>query len=236
MGTSEQVRSGRRLRAEPDHFGIVLLMLVAAYVLSVLSSSSLARVVVGALYVGALVYAVRASDPGPRLRRVLWVVVVGGAVAIVAAALLLHHADASGVIDCVLVLVLLSALICMLDRILTSRDVTARLIAGALSAYLMVGMIFASIFGVLAWVQGDFFASGQDPDAASLQYFSFVTLTTLGYGDLTAVSNAGRGLAALEALIGQVFLATLIARLVGSFRRPTAPETRPVPPEESDRT
>lgn len=234
MTTNEHLRGTTRLRPEPDHFGIVLIMLVVAYVLSVLSGSNLARVVVGALYVGALVYAVRASDPGPRLRRVLWVVVVGGAVAIVGAGLLLPDDDASGVIDCVLVLVLLSALICMLDRILTSRDVTARLIAGALSAYLMVGMIFASVFGVLAWVQGSFFAGGEEPNAASLQYFSFVTLTTLGYGDLTAAGNAGRGLAALEALIGQVFLATLIARLVGSFRRP-APVT-PAPREESDPT
>jgi hypothetical protein len=234
MSTRDHLRGTTKLRPEPDHFGIVLLMLVAAYVLSVLSSSSLARVVVGALYVGALAYAVRASEPGPRLRRVLWVVVVGGAVAIGTAALLLPHDDASGVIDCVLVLVLTSALICMLDRILTSRDVTGRLIAGALSAYLMVGMIFASVFGVLAWLQGSFFASGQDPDAASLQYFSFVTLTTLGYGDLTAAGNAGRGLAALEALVGQVFLATLIARLVGSFRRPAA--STPQPPEESGPT
>ncbi|RHA41618.1 potassium channel family protein [Cellulomonas rhizosphaerae] len=234
MRTSEHLRGSTKLRPEPDHFGIVLLMLVVAYVLSVLSSSNLSRVIVGALYVGALVYAVRASQPGPGLRQVLRVVIVGGAVAIVGAALFLPHDDASGVIDCVLVLVLLSALICIFDRIITAQDVTGRLIAGALSAYLMVGMLFASVFGVLAWLQGSFFANGQQADAESLQYFSFVTLTTLGYGDLVTVSSAGRGLAALEALVGQVFLATLIARLVGSFRRPTP--TRRQPPEDSDPT
>jgi voltage-gated potassium channel Kch len=61
-------------------------------------------------------------------------------------------------------------------------------------------------------------------NAQTLQYFSFTTLTTLGYGDFTAAGSLGRALAVLEALAGQVFLATLVARLVsayaGSRRRP----------------
>jgi hypothetical protein len=73
-------------------------------------------------------------------------------------------------------------------------------------------------------VSGPFFAGGQPVNSQTLQYFSFTTLTTLGYGDFTAAGSLGRALAVLEALAGQVFLATLVARLVsayaGSRRRP----------------
>lgn len=235
MMRPSDLRTSAHLRAEPDHFGIVLVLLVAAYMLFVLSDSTLARVIVGALYVAALVYAVRASQPGRKLQLTVRVIIVGGAVSIVVAALVLSDEDAAGVIDAVLALVMFSALLCVLDRLLTAQDVTARLIAGALSAYLMVGMCFASVFGVLSWLQsGPFFVNGEAAHAEALQYFSFTTLTTLGYGDLTAVSSAGRGLSVLEALVGQVFLAVLIARLVGSFRRPAA--VTPPRQEDSDPT
>ena len=56
--------------------------------------------------------------------------------------------------------------------------------------------------------------------AGTFQYFSFVTLTTLGYGDFTAAGNGGRALAVIEALAGQVVLATLVARLVSAYRTP----------------
>ena len=52
----------------------------------------------------------------------------------------------------------------------------------------------------------------------TFQYFSYTTLTTLGYGDYTAVANSGRSVAVMEALSGQIFLATLVARLVAAFR------------------
>jgi len=52
----------------------------------------------------------------------------------------------------------------------------------------------------------------------TFQYFSFTTLTTLGYGDYTALENSGRAVAVMEALTGQIFLATLVARLVAAFR------------------
>ena len=69
---------------------------------------------------------------------------------------------------------------------------------------------------------GDFFAHQQPANTQTFQYFSFTTLTTLGYGDFTAVGNGGRALAVIEALTGQVFLATLVASLVASYRTPPA--------------
>jgi hypothetical protein len=85
--------------------------------------------------------------------------------------------------------------------------------------------MFTEIFSALnVFVAGAFFADGQPANSQTLQYFSFTTLTTLGYGDFTAVGSLGRAVAVLEAITGQVFLATLVARLVSAYgtaiRRP----------------
>ncbi len=69
-----------------------------------------------------------------------------------------------------------------------------------------------------------FFANRQPGNTQTFQYFSFTTLTTLGYGDFTAMDSSGRAVAVLEALTGQVFLATLVARLVAAFRTSGDPE------------
>jgi hypothetical protein len=115
-------------------------------------------------------------------------------------------------------LVLLVTVTVIIDRVLRLNKVTAQSIYAALSAYMLIGLMFASFYGAIGFlVSGPFFANGQPDNAATLQYFSFTTLTTLGYGDFTAAGNLGRALAVLEALAGQVFLATLVARLVSAY-------------------
>jgi hypothetical protein len=67
------------------------------------------------------------------------------------------------------------------------------------------------------------FTDGSPADSATIQYFAFITLTTTGYGDLTPAGQSGRSLAVLDALAGQIFLVTPVARLVsmlGTERRP----------------
>ena len=81
----------------------------------------------------------------------------------------------------------------------------------------MFAAFYAAIYHL---THSPFFANNQPASTQTFQYFSFVTLTTLGYGDFTAVQNGGRAVAVLEALAGQVFLATLVARLVSAYRTP----------------
>jgi len=110
-------------------------------------------------------------------------------------------------------------------RILQHDEVSLQTLYGALSAYLMIGLIFASCYAALqTFGDGTLFAGTKDANGKTLQYFSFITLTTTGYGDYVPVTDIARAVAVLEALIGQIFLATLVARLVASFagrrRRP----------------
>jgi hypothetical protein len=116
-------------------------------------------------------------------------------------------------------LVLLTSLI--LGQALREGPTTSHRIMGAVAAYLLIGMVWSLAYYLVAlWIPGAF--SIQGPSAPSggeslqsqLFYFSFVTLTTLGYGDIAAVHPVARMLVILEGVIGQLFPAILIARLV----------------------
>jgi len=106
-------------------------------------------------------------------------------------------------------------------RVLRDERVTIGTLFGALSVYLLLANAFASTFGAIQGITGDpFFTEvGGAASPGDFLYYSLTTLTTLGYGDFTAASSAGRSVSALEAVVGQLFLATFVARTVGAFNR-----------------
>jgi Ion channel len=109
----------------------------------------------------------------------------------------------------------------LLGDVLSKGAVTAEKIYGALCVYLLIGLTWGFMFLTLEGVQPGSFSLGQgqptriDKDPATLVYFSFITLSTVGYGDITPLSPPARSFAFLEAIIGQIYLAVLVARLVG---------------------
>jgi hypothetical protein len=101
-----------------------------------------------------------------------------------------------------------------------SARIDAEHIYAALSAYLLAGIFFGVLYHAVEGVwPGSFTAGGAVGEFPLFDgiYFSFVTLATLGYGDVLPVSNVARGLAMVEAVSGQLFLAVMIARLVSSY-------------------
>jgi hypothetical protein len=108
------------------------------------------------------------------------------------------------------------------------RDVDQELMLGALATFLMIGMAFAFAYRCLAALQsGPFYGDAGDGTLADSLFFSFVTLTTTGYGNLVPAGNPGQSLAVLEALIGQLFLVTAVAKVVNVWR-PRSWRNRPV--------
>ena len=98
-------------------------------------------------------------------------------------------------------------------------EANVRAVTGAVCVYVLIGLLFVFLYGVLAKLgSGDFFAQGTDGTRSLRLYFSFVTLATLGYGDYTPAGSLGRTLAVVEALIGQLYLVTVIAVLVSRMR------------------
>jgi hypothetical protein len=98
--------------------------------------------------------------------------------------------------------------------------VTIQDVLGVLSVYLLLGMMWAFLYGALDRLGGGpFFADGGAATTSNCLYFSFSTLTTVGYGDLTARSEIGHTLAVSEALVGQIYLVTVVAVLVSNLGR-----------------
>ncbi|HEX5190106.1 MAG TPA: potassium channel family protein [Streptosporangiaceae bacterium] len=132
-----------------------------------------------------------------------------------------HHAGlvGRGVASAWTALVLLVIVVMILRQILAAEAVTLQSIFGAISTYLIIGLMFSALYAAIYYLNNrHFFANHQPGHPSSFQYFSFTTLTTLGYGDFTAAGSGGRAVAMLEAMTGQIFLATLVAKLVATFR------------------
>jgi Ion channel len=121
---------------------------------------------------------------------------------------------------------LLFIVVVIVRQVLAQSEVTVQSIYGAISAYLIIGLMFAAFYGATYYLHNkQFFANDQAGTISNFQYFSFTTLTTLGYGDFTAADSGGRAVAMLEAMTGQIFLSVLVAKLVSSFR-PSAAAAR----------
>jgi hypothetical protein len=100
-------------------------------------------------------------------------------------------------------------------RILHHRRVTHETVFGALCIYVLVGLLFAFVYLAINDLRtGSFFVQEGPHSQSEFMYYSFVTLTTLGFGDLSPSVGLPQALTVMEALLGQVFLVTLVARLV----------------------
>jgi hypothetical protein len=114
-------------------------------------------------------------------------------------------------------LALVTAII--LSSILRAQQVSPDLISGAVVAYLLLGICWGGLYSFIELVEPGSFSFGDGGrEISSLFYFSFVTLTTLGYGDILPLSKIARTCAYLEAVTGVMFTAILIAGLVGKVR------------------
>lgn len=104
----------------------------------------------------------------------------------------------------------------LIKRFLVRGREPAQRIAGAVSIYLLLGLIWGRLYQLVELASpGAFRLPGDEsPNSATLTYFSFVTLATLGYGDIAPVNIVARDLAVLEAIMGQLYLVILISRLV----------------------
>src|SRR5690242_4952465 len=204
----------------PGRYGALLLLLIAGYLLSAFITARWIESLQVVLFTVAMLLALRSSSVPRRAVRVLLFAAVAGVPIFFVLSLGTATGDTgTGVANIWTGLVLLAAVVMIVRRVLTFGTVTLQSIFGAFSAYMIVGLMFASFFAAIYHFSGNqFFAHGQPGNTQTFQYFSFTTLTTLGYGDFTAANSSGQAVAVMEALTGQVFLATLVARLVAAFR------------------
>jgi hypothetical protein len=114
----------------------------------------------------------------------------------------------------------------LVDILSKGKRVSMNLIFGATAVYLLIGVCFAYLYSLIFTLDPNAFR-GVPPEGGApyhFTYFSFVTLTTLGYGDITPLTRVGGSFATLEAIVGQLYLTILVARLVGMHISQTSGE------------
>ena len=215
--TQYDAQPGERPAASPGRFDLLLIIMVSAYLLSALTGGRWTEVARVVLFTAVALLAIRNSVLPRRTAGLIVTAVLAGSAIMLA--LWFITETGKGIANIWAGVVLLFAVAAIVHRTLAISTVTMQNIYGAISAYLIIGVAFASFFAAIGHLNGGhFFADGQQGSTQTFQYFSFTTLTTVGYGDFTAAGSFGRAMADLEALTGQIFLVTLVAFLVTRFR------------------
>ena len=200
-------------------YEVLLVLLATVLVLSPFVSTVLEPVIV-ALLGGVLVYALWTSRAAIG---VVWVATGLALACVLTSAVTPVWLGSSRVVYALVSITLsIGAIAAIVTHLTRRRSATSATLAGAVAIYLLLGLIFADVYMCLAQLTGvPFFAQTASPSSVAYLYFSYTTLTTVGFGDLTAGTDPGRMLAVVEALMGQLYLVTIVAFIVAT-RRPRA--------------
>ena len=205
----------RAIRILDSYASLLVLLLANFFLLEVVHDERWA--VIGSTLLGAAALVVAISDPdtGHKVERRHWIS-IGICVLIAPVVLVVNSREVVGLVYLLPAALLVTATLPVtLVRVLRHQRVTYETVLGALCTYVLLGLLFAFAYLALDLVRdAPFFAQPGTHEASEYLYFSFVTITTLGFGDLSPAVGLPQALTALEALLGSVFLVTLVARLV----------------------
>lgn len=208
-------------RSVTDAYGLALAMLVVSTITLIAADARIESwftLFAAALQVAALVVTLRVSG----VRKGASQIASAAAVAVFLAAV---FAVATGGTDrttigiALWLLLSVTTIVAIIRRLVGYRRVTIQLVLGLLSIHVLLGLSFGLAYLLVEALGGSAFAQGSQGLSGSL-YFSFVTLTTLGFGDLSPGSNIVRALAVAESFIGQLYLVSVVAFAVGRLGTP----------------
>lgn len=223
------------LRTERQRFGLLLFLVVAVFTLEgVARPGRWEQVIVTVVLAATLMLALWVAEAKAVVIRIALVISIAVVcVSFVQAGEGIVEGTATRLANALLVFLAPPAIAIGVVRNLRARQaVTTQAVLGVLSVYILLGLFFAHIYGAIDHLGGaPFFAGGQEPTLSHCLYYSFTTLTTVGYGDFTARSNLGHTLSVSEALVGQIYLVTIVSLIVGNMsRRPRNDVDTTTPP------
>jgi voltage-gated potassium channel len=194
-------------------FTIILLFLIRPFIESATAVALITNIFLWFILISC-VWAIHEK------KRHQWFAIAMSAVAILAdlLAFFLQTAVMSWVSIIAIVLFLGYAVVTILFYLIRQEEVTADMMMAGASEYILIGVLWAYFYILIETASpGSFNFTGAKMDRSGFLYFSFVTLTTTGYGDVLPVSVQARSLAMLEMLTGQLFIAMTVARLVSLY-------------------
>jgi hypothetical protein len=211
------------LASHRERYGLLLGAIIVAFAIQgIAEPGKVEEIFVSGLLGATLLLALWAADSKPRI---MWPAVLVVAALILATIIEAASGNVGGgatrLANALLVGLAPPAIIIGVVRSLRARQaVTLEAVFGVLCVYILLGMFFASVYGTIDRFGGNpFFAGGQTATVARCLYFSFASLTTAGYGDFTARTNLGHTLSVSEALLGQIYLVTVVSLIVANLGR-----------------
>lgn len=212
------------MRPGEHGYGVLLILIVTSLIFQLATNESDATHVFTILLVGGTFLAALWTSQARAGR--LWVATaIVGAITVGAATIFAASGsvDDTGARIVSLLMVALAPIAIVHGLIRHFREegrVTVQTMFGVLCIYLLLGSLFAFLYGILDEAGAKpFFAEIESGSTSDYLYFSFSTLTTTGYGDLTAGTDLGRSFAITEQLLGQIYLVTVVAVIIGNLSR-----------------
>ena len=210
----------RTLLTPGNRFGVLLVSLLFMLFLPFLLPHALAAIVTPVLFTIVLLSSLSAVADTPERARFGAMLAVPGC-ALVVVTSIIDTPRLAMLAEGLAVAFLAYVGIQILAFVLRARRADLGIVLGSVCVYLLVALMWGIGYALLEGLQPGSFALPVEADADAdnmrnaLQYFSFVTITTLGYGDIQPVARLARMLSTLEAVVGQLYLVILVARLVG---------------------
>ena len=218
-GPARADTDGAPRRSRPFHFsdsyGVVLLLVVVTYIVSVSITEAWATSIVLTVQLATVWFTLRISHARPGIRFIANVVLVLAAV-VAAVSFFVHDPGSQlGVISIVCCLLYFIAPFSIVRHLVFRPVVDSETLLGAVAAYLLIGMFFAFAYKAAGELgSSPFFGPAGKGSLSQDLFFSFVTMTTVGYGNLVPAANPGQTLAVLEAVIGQLFLVVAVGKII----------------------
>jgi drug/metabolite transporter (DMT)-like permease len=216
----------REAASASDSYGLLLVLVFIDYLLLSIPWEGPPQIVLSTVFVcaTALLGFHTSHVRGAWLRAVRIVSGIAIVAAVVAAITYGSHATgthshrATGIAFMIIALLILATPLAVVSRIVRHKRVTAETLMGAVAVYVLIGLVFAyADYGLQLISQQSFFAQSGSHNEQTFVYYSFITMTTVGYGDLSPATGLPRNFAVMEALTGQIFLVIMVSRLVAMY-------------------
>jgi hypothetical protein len=199
-------------------YAVVLMLVVVTYVVSVSITEARATSIVLTVQLATVWFALRISEARRGVRLVANAVLCVAAVVALLSFSVHDPGIQLGVISTVCCVLYLIAPFSIVRHLVFRPEVDSETLLGAIAAYLLIGMFFAFAYKAAGEFGSVPFFGPDGPGSLSQDlFFSFVTMTTVGYGNLVPAANPGQTFAVLEAVIGQLFLVVAVGKIISNF-------------------